>query len=68
MQKSPGGHSRPGTLIVAAGKAKQMFPPQVLTTLQEVGSAAAFAGTAEVEYQGCAYGTAHLAVDPLSRP
>uniref|UniRef100_A0ABI7YQX3 G protein pathway suppressor 2 n=1 Tax=Felis catus TaxID=9685 RepID=A0ABI7YQX3_FELCA len=69
MQKSPGGHSRPGTLIVAAGRAKQMFPPQVLTTLQEARSAAAFAGTAEVgQYQGRAYGTAHLAVDPLSQP
>ncbi|XP_078011769.1 G protein pathway suppressor 2 isoform X3 [Phascolarctos cinereus] len=34
MQGSPGGHSRPGTLM-SADRAKQMFGPQVLTLLQE---------------------------------
>ncbi|XP_059003970.1 G protein pathway suppressor 2 [Mustela lutreola] len=61
MQGSPGGHSRPGTLM-AADRAKQMFGPQVLTTRHYVGSAAAFAGTPEHgQFQGSpggAYGTA----------
>ncbi len=51
MQGSPGGHSRPGTLM-SADRAKQMFGPQVLTTRHFVGSTA-FAGTSEHgQFQG----------------
>lgn len=73
MQGSPGGHSRPGTLM-AADRAKQMFGPQVLTTRHYVGSAAAFAGTPEHgQFQGSpggAYGTAQprLTTGPPSQP
>ncbi|XP_078011768.1 G protein pathway suppressor 2 isoform X1 [Phascolarctos cinereus] len=60
MQGSPGGHSRPGTLM-SADRAKQMFGPQVLTTRHFVGSTA-FAGTSEHgQFQsspGGAYGAA----------
>uniref|UniRef100_A0A673TZA8 G protein pathway suppressor 2 n=1 Tax=Suricata suricatta TaxID=37032 RepID=A0A673TZA8_SURSU len=71
MQRGPGGHNSPGTLIVA-DRTKQMFGPQVLTTVREAGSAAAFAGTPEggqyAGSPGSAYGTAHLAMDPLGWP
>ncbi|XP_072497329.1 G protein pathway suppressor 2 isoform X1 [Notamacropus eugenii] len=60
MQGSPGGHSRPGTLM-SADRAKQMFGPQVLTTRHFVGSTA-FPGTSEHgQFQGSpggAYGAA----------
>ncbi|XP_028911198.1 G protein pathway suppressor 2 isoform X1 [Ornithorhynchus anatinus] len=65
MQGSPGGHSRPGTLM-SADRAKQMFGPQVLTPGDCAGqaAAAAFAAAAAPEHgqfqgsPGGAYGAA----------
>ncbi|KAG8510053.1 G protein pathway suppressor 2 [Galemys pyrenaicus] len=73
MQGSPGGHSCPGT-VIAAGRAKQMFGPRVLTSRHYVSSAAAFAGSqstgsfkaAQVALMGLL--RPHLSTDPHSQP